>query len=303
MNYRHLNLLVALDEHRSLARAAERLCVTTPAVSKALRDIERALDAQLFNRGPRGISPTIYGDCMIRHARTVLAELSNASAEIRALKSGTIGSVALGVLPAAAPLLAPLGVVELKRRAPLIGVLLKEDTVDILVPELQLGRLDIIVGNIPSPRFRSGLVVEILFADDPVVVVSRVHHPLAGRRPIRWPQLLEYPWIIPPAGSSMRESFEGYLTKRRQLMAQNCVESSSIASNRMIIQGTDTLGFFSKQVAAYLADQKAIAVLRFNLGLRMGPIGAMWRKVSPPSPSAELMLTSLRTVAKAIVQR
>jgi len=303
MNYRQLQLLLALDEHRSLARTAERLSVTTSAVSKALRDIERALDAELFNRGPRGISPTIYGDCMIRHARTVLADLSNASIELKALKNGTVGSVAVGVLPAAAPLLAPLGIVELKRRAPGIGILLREGTIDALLPDLQLGRLDTIVGNVPSPRFGSGLTVEILFPDDPIAVVSRIGHPLVGRRSIKWHHLLEYPWIIPPAGSSMSESFEAFLTKRGQPMALNCVESSSMVSNQTIIQSTDTLGFFSKQIAAHLAQQRAIAILRFNLGLRMGPIGAMWRKDRPLSPGAELMLASLRSAARLIGQK
>jgi len=303
MNYRQLQLLLALDEHRNLARAAKQLNITTPAVSKSLRDIERALDAELFTRGPRGIAPTIYGDCMIRHARTVVADLSSASTELRALKNGTVGSVALGVLPTAAPLLAPLGIVELKRRAPRIGVFLKEGTIDALLPELQLGRLDTIVGNVPSPRFGSTLTVEVLFAEDPVAIVSRISHPLAGRRSIKWQQLLEYPWIIPPAGSAMSESFEAYLTKRGQPMAQNCIESSSMVSNNTIIQSTDTLGFFSRQIAAHLAEQKAIAVLRFNSGLRMGPIGAMWRKDRPLSPGAELLLASLRSAARSIGQR
>lgn len=300
MNYRHLQLLLALDEHRNLARAAEQLNVTTPAVSKSLREIELALDAELFTRGPRGIAPTIYGECMIRHARTVVADLSSASTELRALKNGTVGSVALGVLPAAAPLLAPLGIVELKRRAPLIGILLKEGTIDALLPNLQLGRLDMIVGNIPSPRFSSPLTVEVLFAEDPVAIVSRIGHPLSDRRSIKWHQLLEYPWIIPPAGSAMSESFEAHLTKRGQPMAQNCIESSSMVSNKTIIQSTDTLGFFSRQIAAHFAEQKAIAVLRFNPGLRMGPIGAMWRRDRPLSPGAGLMLASLRSAARSI---
>lgn len=303
MNYRQLRLLVALDDHRNLGRAGAQLNVTTAAASKALRDIERALDATLFTRGPRGVTPTVYGDCMVRHARTVIADLSSASTELKALKKGNLGSVKLGLLPTAAPLLAPLGVVELKKKAPHADVLLREATIDILLPELQLGRLDMIVGNIPSPRFASALALDVLIDRDQIVIVSRVGHPLAGRRTIGWQQVLEYPWIVPPAGSAMSEAFEAHLTKRGHPLARNRVESSSMISNQTIIQSTDTLGFFSRQIAQHFADKKAIAVLRFNVGLHIGPIGVMWRKDRPLSPGAELTVSCLRDVAKSILRR
>ncbi|HEX5370187.1 MAG TPA: LysR family transcriptional regulator [Dehalococcoidia bacterium] len=303
MNYRQLLLLVALDEHRNLGRAGAQLNVTTAAASKALRDIERTLDATLFTRGPRGVTPTVYGECMVRHARTVIADLANASTELKALKKGHLGSVSLGLLPTAAPLLAPLGVVELKKKAPYVDVRLREATIDILLPELQLGRLDMIVGNIPSPRFASTLTVEVLIDKDQVAIVSRIGHPLAGRRTINWQHVLEYPWIIPPAGSAMSESFEAHLTKRGHPMARNCVESSSMISNKTIIQSTDSLGFFSRQIARHFADQKAIAVLQFNVGLHIGPIGVMWRKDRPLSPGAQLTVSCLRDAAMSILRR
>ena len=302
MNYRQLQLLAALDEYRNLTRVAEQLHVTAPAVSKALRDIERELDADLFRRGARGITPTVYGDCMIRHARTALADLSNARKELRALKSGTLGSVALGALPAAAPLLAPLAIVELKRRAPLTAVLLREGTIDALMPELQLRKIDAIVGNLPPPRLTTGLAVEVLIDNDPVVVVCRTRHPLARRRTITWTNLLDYPWIIPPSGTSMRKSFESFLTKSRHTLAQNCVKSGSIVSSKTYIERTDGLGFFSRQIAEHFAEQRAITILKFDLGFGVGPVGMMHRKDHPLSPALELMLDSLRLAAKSISQ-
>ena len=232
MDHRHLQLLIALDEHRNLARVSERFNVTPPAISKSLREIEEELDAQLFDRGPRGVAPTVLGACMIRHARTVIAELANASTELRALKSGLLGNVSLGVLPAAAPLLAPLGIARLKERAPFVTVLLREGTIDAVLPDLHVGKLDIMVGTIPWSHLASGLAIELLYDDETMVVVARIGHPLARHRSVRLGQLLDYPWIIPPAGTSVGESFRQLMVRRRIEVPRNRVESGSIVANK-----------------------------------------------------------------------
>jgi DNA-binding transcriptional LysR family regulator len=297
MDYRHLQLLIALDEHRNLARVAERFNVTPPAISKSLREIEEELDAQLFDRGPRGVTPTVLGACMIRHARTVIAELANASNELRAMKSGLLGNVSLGVLPAAAPLLAPLGIARLKERAPFVTVLLREGTIDAVLPDLHFGKLDVMVGTIPWSHLASGLAIELLYDDETMVVVTRIGHPLARHRSVRLNQLLDYPWIIPPAGTSMGESFRQLMVKRRIEVPRNRVESGSIVANKTLIQRTDAVGFFTRQIAELYAEQKVVAVLGVKLAPVAGAVGMMWVKDRPLSPSAQLMLTSLREVA------
>ena len=300
MNLKQLQLVVALEEQRSLARVAEMLNVTSPAVSKALRDIERELDVELFRRGPRGVASTAYGQCIVRHARAVLAELTGAAAELKAMKDGTVGSVALGVLPAAAPLLAPLAIADLKKRAPLMSVLVREGTIDTLLPEMQLGRLDVIVGNLPIGRSSLSLACEVLHDDDPVAVVGRTGHPLTHRRKLTWEDLLRYPWVIPPSGSSMNKVLEAHLVRKRRQIAANCIESGSLISNKTLIQLTDTVGFFSKHIAEHFADQKQMAILKFESGLTLGPVGAIWRGDRALSPSVDSLLRSLRNAAREI---
>lgn len=300
MNHRHLQLLVALDEHRSLARVAERLSVTPPAISKSLHDIERELGAELFKRGPRGITPTIYGECMVRHAQAVMAQLGKASLELRALKDGSQGSVALGVLPAAAPLLAPLAVAALKKRAPLSTVLLRDGTIDTLLPDLHQGKLDLVIGTVPPPRLASALMIETLYDNDALVVVSRIGHPLTRRSRLPLRSLTRYPWIVPPTGTSVGESFRQLLAQHGLAMAQNYVESGSIVVNKTLIQRTDALGFFSRHIAQFYAEQKVLAVVDMKLGSTVGPVGVVWAKERRLSPTADLALSCLREAAASI---
>ena len=78
---RQLLLLVALAEEGNIHRAAQVLNMTQPAASKLLKDLEDVLEVPLFERLPRGMRPTWYGETMIRHARVALASLNQAHDE------------------------------------------------------------------------------------------------------------------------------------------------------------------------------------------------------------------------------
>ena len=85
---RQISLLVHLDKHRSVLKAAQAVAMTQPAASKLLREFEDALEVKLFDRHSRGIKPTWFGEILVRHARSILSEISLAQEEIAALKDG-----------------------------------------------------------------------------------------------------------------------------------------------------------------------------------------------------------------------
>src|SRR5512138_2365842 len=95
---RQLMLLIAIGDEGNIHRAAEVLLVSQPAASKLLKDLEDALGVTLFERLPRGMRPTWYGEAMIRHARMALSSLNQAHDEVQALKAGRFGQVSVGVI-------------------------------------------------------------------------------------------------------------------------------------------------------------------------------------------------------------
>ncbi|WP_186170401.1 LysR family transcriptional regulator, partial [Burkholderia gladioli] len=95
---RQLLLVVALAEEGNIHRAAAVLNMTQPAASKLLRELEDMLGTVLFERMPRGVKPTLYGDALIRHARAVLGSLEQAQEELDGLKAGHLGHVAIGTI-------------------------------------------------------------------------------------------------------------------------------------------------------------------------------------------------------------
>lgn len=82
IDLRDLELLEALEQHRTLTAAADHLFVSQPALSQRLLRLEQRLGTTLFERGPRGLTPTPAGDRMLTAARVALHEVRNAVREV-----------------------------------------------------------------------------------------------------------------------------------------------------------------------------------------------------------------------------
>ena len=96
MDLRQLRYFLATVESRSFGKAAEKLHVTQPALSKAVRRLELSLGVRLLDRLPRGVSPTIYGEALAAHADLIEGEIARARDAIFALKDGNTGRVVVG---------------------------------------------------------------------------------------------------------------------------------------------------------------------------------------------------------------
>lgn len=138
---KHMQMLIALDELRQVGRVASYLNVSQPAISKTLAELERGLDVELFFRSPKGLIPTPYGQTLIKLSRSVMHEFDVTRHELLQLASGAEGRIRVGVLPVAAPVLAPRALIRLREALPRISVVLHEGTTDHLLPLLRSGSL------------------------------------------------------------------------------------------------------------------------------------------------------------------
>jgi len=155
--------------------------VTQPAISKALAELERGLGVKLFERSARGVNPTVYGECLIRHARTMLDQLAQTRDELRGLVTGTSGKVCIGALSSTVNTLLPQSLVLLKSRSPGTNVLVRENTQEVLLPDLWNGKLDLLIGRLPAMHAARGLEEKILFSQ-PVRIIARRHHALTRKK-------------------------------------------------------------------------------------------------------------------------
>ncbi|RJF96392.1 LysR family transcriptional regulator [Sphingomonas cavernae] len=293
LKLRQLKLLIAVGEQRNILRAATLLNVAQPAATKMIRDLEATLDMQLFERSSRGVTPTLYGDVIIRHAKLILSQVRHASEELLSLREGTTGKIAVGTLLAAAPSLLPRSIVALKRERPGITVSLVEGTNDKLMPMLRVGDLDLVVGRLPEFREREGLVQEVLY-EEPVSIVVRKGHPLAELSVVKLADLQAQEWIMPPPETSLRRQLEQSFRKAKLELPVRAVESVSILANYTILRETDMVAAVPYQVADAQPDLVRLPV---NFDIGYGPIGVTLRSGGDTSPATNYFLAMLRRVA------
>lgn len=296
---RHLQLLVALDEIRHLGKVAASINVTQPAVSKALAELERGLGLKLFERTARGVNPTAYGECLIRHARAMLSELAQARDELRGLASGSSGSIRIGVLATAALELLPRGLALFKSRRPGISVLVREGTVETLLPELWLGNLDLIVGRLPDGRSAQGLGEKMLMEEGVNVVAGR-HHPLARRKRLRWSDLRSYPWVLPPVNTLLREPLERVFEVHRIAIPANRIETLSVHVIRAYLHYTNAIAALAADVSRYYESLGLLAVLPLELPKLVRPVGVVWSRHRPLTPGAQALIECLEESAVSV---
>ncbi|TBU96776.1 LysR substrate-binding domain-containing protein [Phytopseudomonas dryadis] len=294
---RHLRLLVAIDTYRNLTQVAEVTHVTVPAVSKSLAELERGLGLALFSRTAQGLMPTPYGDCLIRHARAMLAILHQARDELKSLRSGAEGKVRIGMLPASASALLPQALSILKQRSPGTNVTVIEGTTESLLPELWQGRLDLVVGRLPAPD-TLGSFEEKELLEEPVVLMTGRHHPLARRKKLKWSDLCPYPWVLPPPGSILRDPLERALEANDVPLTNNYIETLSIHVVRAHLQVSDFIAVMAGSIAKDFAQP--LHTLPLSLPRLVRPAGVLWNRNRGLTASAQLMVSCLEEAARQL---
>jgi DNA-binding transcriptional LysR family regulator len=298
LRLRHLRLVVAIDEQGTLHRAAERLAMTQPAATRLLAELERQLGVRLFDRSPRGMTPTAFGDSLARHARTVLATLGHAGDELRALQEGAAGVVRVGVLLVAASVLVPRAVLRFKARFPRLTVRLREGMSAELVAALRRGEVDLIVGRAAADGDVAGLRVESFYSE-PMVAVVRAGHPLARRRRLALADLADRTWVLPPPDAAYRRRLDAAFRQVGLEPPARRVESLLGLVNHTLLTDSDFVGVMPRDLARQHVAQGTLRVLPVTLPPPSGPVGWIAIAGRTPSPAAAAFAAALREAAAA----
>jgi DNA-binding transcriptional LysR family regulator len=294
---RQLLLLLAMDEEGNIHRAAQVLNMTQPAASKLLKDLEDALGVQLFDRLPRGMRPTWYGDAMIRHARMALASLSQAHDEIEALRAGRFGQVSIGAITAPGVTLLPTAIAQIKRAHPTLRVTVQIETSDVLMERLQQGKLDMVVGRLFANHDKTALRYQPL-VEETVVAMVRPGHPLMNQPGLGLRDLVGAGWIVPPTGSVLRHRFDLMFQQEGLDPPADLIETTSLLFITRMLQNSDLVTVLATDVAQYYSRHGMVATLPMQLPCRMDGFGLITRTDRLLSPGAKEMLQALRHAAR-----
>ncbi len=196
---RHLRYYCAVVDARSFGRAAERLELTQPALSRQIRDLERAVGIGLLERAARGATATPGGESFYRSARRILDEAASISAEAHRARRGVNARCVIAAVPTqqARSLIA-----ELVRRCASEMPNLELATEDISTPhqpaELRAARIDMGLCHASpmSPVEERGLRRERIFTDTVNCALVSADSPLSARKEIMLSDLADTPFLF-----------------------------------------------------------------------------------------------------------
>src|SRR5271165_6635224 len=184
MQLHQLAYALAVAEEQSFTRAASRLHLAQPSLSRQVRLLEHELGVVLFNRGPgQGrVTPTPDGSALLPFMRRVLADVEATGAEARALSGMARGRLAVGATPSLITSALAPALVAFHASHPGIDLSVVEAGSHQLVPQVAAGEVDLALVVLPVA---DPLVVTTPLFDDPLVLAVSRDHPLAGRHEVR----------------------------------------------------------------------------------------------------------------------
>ncbi|MFH5775070.1 LysR family transcriptional regulator [Paracoccus broussonetiae] len=293
---KQLALLVAVERTGQLSLAAAFLNITQPAASRMLSDLERIVGAQLTQRHSRGVSLTLAGERLAERGRAMLRDLDIAGREVRDIDRGRVGSVHIGsVSGPSLDLVLPI-VHSLERSEPHLRVRIDVASSDRLVGELLSGRLDLYIGRVPDTQDPAPFDVAPI-GPEPLSLIVRRDHPLAGKTGCDLRDCLEYDWVMQPTGSMLRGTVERYLIDHGLFPPPTVISTSSLMLTLAFVLRSQAVGVMSTSAARLFASEgRSAPISRLGVArdLSVAAYSIVTLRDHNPTPAAQVFLNILR---------
>jgi DNA-binding transcriptional LysR family regulator len=234
MNLNHLAIFHAAAQTGSMTLAAERLDISQPAVSKQVRELEKALGVHLFDRIGRRVQLSQAGVTLADHARRLFAlaqEAEEAMADVRAVRRGKL---VIGASTTIGTYLLPGLLAEFWRRHPQVELLIQIENTEHVHRRLVLHELD--VGLTEGLIEEEELDAEIFHRDE-LVMIAAAKHRLAGKRQVPLSAVRDEPFILREAGSGTRAVEERALARLQLPVRTAMALGSTEAIKRVVAEG------------------------------------------------------------------
>ncbi|RYY91157.1 MAG: LysR family transcriptional regulator [Comamonadaceae bacterium] len=297
---RHLRCFVAVAQERHLARAAERLALSQPAISKTLSELETMARTRLVERGSagrRGVQGlTAAGEQLLAQALRVLEAVDASAAALAPVSGARLERLRIGALPSVAPALLPQALADFRRHWPKVQVMVKSAANAVLLDELRAGELDLVIGRMSDPRLMAGLSFELLLTE-PLVFAVRNGHPLAGRG-ASVQAVLAYPLVVYGEGTIPRHNTESFLSALGLALPPNTLQTLDVSVARALVALSDAV--WVTPLGAARADLEEGRLLRLSIETAgtEEPVGLLLRSDAEASALRSAMAGLLREGAR-----
>jgi len=299
---RHLRCFVAVAQERHLARAAERLALSQPAMSKTLTELEELAGTRLVERGGagrRGVQGlTAAGEQLLAQALRVLEAIDASAQAVAPVAGARLERLRIGALPSVAPSLLPQALARLRQQRQGLQIVVKSAANAELLADLRAGELDVVVGRMSDPSLTGGLSFELLHTE-PLVFVARAGHPLV-KRGASARAALGYPLVVYGEGTIPRHHTESLLASLGLALPPDALQTLDVSVASALVAGSDSIWITPLGAARRDLASGALVRLRIATPGTEEPVGLLLRTDAPESPARGLLVALLRDEARRL---
>ena len=296
MDFRKVQFFLAAVRCGSLTEAAAELGVSQPALSKAIKALERSLGVPLIERGRFGVVATPFGEALRYHGQVVEAEFRHAAGEIESLKGSQKGHVIMGCGPTEATRLLPLALARVSQSRPELKVSVLYGLNESLMPSVKQGDIDFALSSVPGRALDPELLHETLFTES-AVVVARSDHPLGRLRQLTPALLAQQQWVLPRQRELERQAFDDYFRAHGLNPPAAQVETTSTVLMKAMVMQSDALTFIPRELIYWEERARQLRALPVAGVEWVRPVGMTRRRQGALSPASRFVMECLRSVA------
>jgi len=296
-----IDYFLAVAEEGQVRKAAHKLGVSQPAITKGLQRLEKALGFDLFERSVRGMTLTKVAEQFRQRTGVLRGVLHDAIKEATDLHLGALGLLRVGVSPLYAHMLFVPAFVQLHRQRPAAMVRASVHLNDELWRLLRQGELDMTISSLPAVVPEDLEVVELMCDD--VCMVVRQSHPLLANRRLKLADLASVQWMLPGPGVAARRHVEARLAQAGLPPPKIALEISNISGQMaQILRDTDLVSIMSESMLAGATGQ-GLAVLPLPQARVKRVVGIAMLKQARQQPLAQRFVQLLSQLVNPAADR
>jgi len=296
LKLRELNVLLAVAQAGSMAKAGRDMAISQSAISRAIADIEHTLGVPLFDRTPQGIELTQYGRSFLNRTIAVFDELNQGVQDIEFLADPTTGELRIGTAPGLAEGVVLAVVNRLSRKYPRVvfHIVQHSPGVDDVLRER---RVELAFGRTGTSTLEEDLNAEILF-EDSLAAVAGVRNPLLRRRKIKLAELANEPWTWPAQGTDIDALMSDAFRASGIEPPRATVYADAINMRTRLAATGPYIAVIPASIMKFPGKSPLISVLPVTLPTTQRQIGIFTLKNRTLSPLAQVFIECAREVAR-----
>lgn len=299
---RDLRILMAIADAGSMAKAAAKLRISHPAISKTISDMEGTLGVRLLDRGSKGAELTDYGEVLLRCGINIFDEMRQGLRSLEHLSDPNSGEVSVGCTEIVIHSLAPSIVGRFLQKYPGVQLDVKlTNPGEYQIQELRDRKIDLLITRATGQRLEDDFHSEVLF-DEPFVFVVGAQSEFARKRRVTLKDIITSNWVLPSYDSAPGALIAAIFRANNIERPKPAVKTVSIQLTKSLIASGEFVGILPTSVAALDAHQAALKVLRFGSSGTRISAEIVFLKNCTLSSAVELFIKCAREIAREIVR-